>query len=191
MARIPRVKGSGSHRTGQAAFGNMCRKGQMSFPLKTWRKWHRKVNLRQRRHALASAIASTAIPSLVMARGHRIMNVPQLPLILDNEVSGIAKTREILAVLKRFGAFEDVERVMNTRKIRPGKSKKRNKKYKMRRGPLFIVDDECKLLCRALRNVPGVTTLNVKRLNIRHLAPGGYLGRFCIFTENALKELSN
>ena len=59
VARIPRIQGSGTHRSGQGAFGNMCRKGGMAFPLKAWRRWHRKVNLRQRRHALASALAAT------------------------------------------------------------------------------------------------------------------------------------
>lgn len=44
VARIPRVSGSGTHRSGQAAFGNMCRKGRMFAPLKTWRRWHRRVN---------------------------------------------------------------------------------------------------------------------------------------------------
>merc|ERR1712021_135270 len=45
VARIPRVSGAGTHRSGQGAFGNMCRKGRMSHPLQTWRRWHRKVNL--------------------------------------------------------------------------------------------------------------------------------------------------
>jgi len=45
VARIPRIGGSGTSRSGQGAFGNMCRKGRMFAPLKTWRKWHRKVNL--------------------------------------------------------------------------------------------------------------------------------------------------
>ena len=44
VARIPRVGGSGTHRAGQAAFGNMCRGGRMFAPTKTWRKWHVKVN---------------------------------------------------------------------------------------------------------------------------------------------------
>jgi large subunit ribosomal protein L4e len=44
VARIPRVSGSGTHRAGQAAFGNMTRKGRMFAPLHTWRRWHRKVN---------------------------------------------------------------------------------------------------------------------------------------------------
>merc|ERR1711896_83500 len=86
VARIPRVAGSGTHRSGQAAFGNMCRKGRMAHPLQTWRRWHRKVNLTQRRHALASALAATACPPLVMARSHRVLGLSQLPLILDDAV---------------------------------------------------------------------------------------------------------
>jgi large subunit ribosomal protein L4e len=34
VARIPRVNGSGTHRAGQAAFGNMCRGGRMFAPTK-------------------------------------------------------------------------------------------------------------------------------------------------------------
>merc|ERR1711962_297053 len=47
VARIPRVRGGGTHRSGQAAFGNMCRGGRMFAPTKTWRRWHRKVNVAQ------------------------------------------------------------------------------------------------------------------------------------------------
>lgn len=190
VARIPRIGGSGTHRSGQGAFGNMCRKGRMAFGLKTWRRWHRKVNLRQRRHALASAIAATAVTSLVMARGHRVNKVPQLPLVLDDEFSKVQKTKEAIAVLKRFGAFEDVERVVKAKTFRAGKSKARGKKYKHRRGPLIIVNEKSESLYRATRNIPGVTVLNVHRLNIRHLAPGGQFGRFCIYTKGAFEELA-
>lgn len=48
----------------------------MAFPLQKWRRWHRKVNLKQRRHALASALAATGVTALVLARGHQIMKVP-------------------------------------------------------------------------------------------------------------------
>merc|ERR1712050_790834 len=106
VARIPRVSGSGTHRSGQAAFGNMCRKGRMAHPLHTWRRWHRKVNLNQRRHALASAVAATACAPLVMARGHRVINTNQLPLILDDTVGQISKTKEAIALLRAFGAYE-------------------------------------------------------------------------------------
>merc|ERR1711981_407517 len=151
VARIPRVSGSGTHRSGQGAFGNMCRKGRMAHLLHTWRKWHRKVNLNQRRHALASAVAATACAPLVMARGHRVNNVSQLPLILEDTVGQVSKTRDVIAMLKNLGVWDDVR--------------------------------------RALRNVPGCDMANVNRLNIRQLAPGGHLGRFCIWTKSAFAAL--
>ncbi len=39
------------------------------------RKWHRKINTNQKRFAVASALAASALPSLVLARGHRIEQV--------------------------------------------------------------------------------------------------------------------
>jgi|TARA_B110000285_G_scaffold176979_1_gene198808 large subunit ribosomal protein L4e len=72
VARIPRISGSGTSRSGQATFGNMCRKARMFAPLKIWRRWHRKVNVTQRRHAVAAALAASAVTPLVMARGHLV-----------------------------------------------------------------------------------------------------------------------
>lgn len=189
VARIPRVSGSGTHRSGQGAFGNMCRKGRMAHPLHTWRRWHRKVNMNQRRHALASAVAATACAPLVMARGHRVNNVPQLPLILDDTVGQVSRTRDVIAMLKNLGVWDDVRRVMANKGLRAGKGKMRDRRHKWRRGPLFVVDEGCESLRRALRNVPGCDFCNVNRLNIRQLAPGGHLGRFCIWTKSAFAAL--
>jgi len=191
VARIPRVSGSGTHRSGQAAFGNMCRKGRMSHPLHTWRRWHRKVNLKQRRHALASAVAASACVPLVMARGHRVMNVPMLPLVVDDTVSQVSRTKELITVLKALGCWDDVKRVVAARKMRPGKGKLRNKRFKARRGVLLVAHDGCESLRRAVRNIPGVDMCNVGRLNLRQLAPGGHLGRFCLWTQSAFTSLES
>merc|ERR1711966_176380 len=75
VARIPRVAGGGTSRAGQGAFGNMCRGGRMFAPTKSYRKWTRKVSVNQRRYAVVSAIAASAIPALVMARGHKVDEV--------------------------------------------------------------------------------------------------------------------
>lgn len=40
-----------------------------------------------------------------------------------------------------------------------------------------------------MRNIPGVDTVHVSRLNIRLLAPGGQLGRLTVFTQGALQKL--
>lgn len=69
VARIPRVRGGGTHRSGQGAFGNMCRGGRMFAPTKTWRRWHRKINVNLKRYALVSAIAASGVPALVQSRG--------------------------------------------------------------------------------------------------------------------------
>lgn len=69
VARIPRVRGGGTHRSGQGAYGNMCRGGRMFAPTKTYRRWHRHVNVAQKRYAICSAIAASGVPALVMARG--------------------------------------------------------------------------------------------------------------------------
>merc|ERR1719386_407372 len=84
VARIPRISGSGTSRSGQATFGNMCRKARMFAPLRIWRKWHRRVNITQRRHAVAAALAASAVTPLVMARGHHVDNVPEFPLVVNN-----------------------------------------------------------------------------------------------------------
>jgi len=69
VARIPRVRGGGTHRSGQGAFGNMCRGGRMFAPTRTWRRWHRRVNRNQRRYVIVSAMAASAVPAVVMSKG--------------------------------------------------------------------------------------------------------------------------
>ena len=69
VARIPRVSGGGTNRSGQGAFGNMCRGGRMFAPTKTFRKWHRHINKNQKRYAVCSAIAASGITGLVQAKG--------------------------------------------------------------------------------------------------------------------------
>ncbi|KAI3964128.1 hypothetical protein MKX01_004279, partial [Papaver californicum] len=86
VSRIPRVSGGGTHRAGQGAFGNMCRGGRMFAPTRIWRRWHRKINVNQKRYAVVSALAASAVPSIVLARGHTIEGVPELPLVVNDSI---------------------------------------------------------------------------------------------------------
>merc|ERR1712159_859139 len=190
VARIPRVPGGGTHRAGQGAFGNMCRGGRMFNPTKTWRKWHRKINVNQKRYAVASALAASAVPALVMARGHVVDSVPELPLVLPNDVENTLKTQKAIESLTSVGAYADVEKVIASRNIRKGKGKSRNRRFVQRKGPLVIYKEDNGLV-KALRNVPGVETCCVSRLNLLQLAPGGHLGRFCVWTKGAFEALDS
>jgi len=188
VSRIPRVAGGGTQRSGQGAFGNMCRGGRMFAPTRVWRKWNRKINVNQRRYAVASALAASALPALVMARGHQINQVPEMPLVLGGEFQGTKKTSKVMAMLNKVGAVEDVDKVKKSKQLRTGKGKMRNRRYTMRRGPLIIYDAADGIQFGA-RNIPGVDLVQVERLNLLQLAPGGHMGRFCIWTEAAFKKL--
>jgi len=190
VSRIPRVRGGGTHRSGQAAFGNMCRGGRMFAPLKTWRKWHKKCNINQRRYAMTSAIAATGVPALVMAKGHQVDSVPEIPLVVSNNVEAYNKTKQAVAVLKALGAWDDVKRVYATRRARAGRGKMRGRTHVQKLGPCIVYANDNGIV-KAFRNIPGVSLLNVNQLNVLKVAPGGHVGRFMIFTEDAFKSLDN
>jgi large subunit ribosomal protein L4e len=161
----------------------------MFNPNTVWRRLHRKVNLTQRRHAVASAIAASAVPSLVLARGHRINQVPEIPLVVDS--LQISKTKELLKILYMLGCEDELSTILETKKIRPGVGKARNKKFKVKKGPLIIYDNASVNVKKAARNIPGVEVCNVERLNLLQLCPGGHLGRFVIWTKDAFEKLNS
>lgn len=157
---------------------------------KTWRKWHRKVNQNQRRYATVSALAASALPSLVMARGHKINGIEEVPLVVADSNEALKKTKEAVALLKSLGAFADVEHSKNSKRVRSGKGKLRNRRYVSRKGPLVVYNKD-EGITKAMRNIPGVELANVERLNLLRLAPGGHLGRFIIWTEGAFRRLDD
>jgi len=191
VARIPRVSGSGTHRAGQAAFGNMCRSGRMFAPTKVWRKWHQKISIGQKRFATASALAASSNTALLMARGHNVSSVPEVPLVISSSAFKIAKVSGGVALLRAVGAGPDIDKVRKSRKSRAGKGKMRGRRFRQRRGPLVIYnhEEDGLILGRAFRKIPGVETCSVHALNLLQLAPGGHLGRFIIWTSSAFAAL--
>jgi large subunit ribosomal protein L4e len=190
VARIPRVRGGGTHRSGQGAFGNMCRGGRMFAPTKTWRKWHRKINITQRRYAIVSAIAATGVPALVMARGHIIDQIPEVPLVVSDKIEELKKTKDAVNFLRRVRAWGDVLKVYKTRRLRAGRGKLRNRRRIHKKGPIIVYSQD-NGISHAFRNIPGVDVADVRSLNLLKLAPGGHLGRFTIWTESAFRLLDD
>lgn len=161
----------------------------MFSPTKVWRRWHRKINVTMKRHAVATALAASTLPPLVMARGHRIGEVSELPLVVSDGAQSITKTKHALKLLKDLGCGEELDKIMTSRKVRGGVSRLRGRKYAQRRGPIVVYAENDGIV-RAFRNIPGVETACVDRLNLLKLAPGGTFGRFVIFTESAFKKLN-
>jgi large subunit ribosomal protein L4e len=161
----------------------------MFNPTKTWRKWHRKINVNQRRYAICSALAASALPALVMARGHKVEQVPEVPLVID--ALDADKTSKAKKILEEFGAYDDVLKSKASHAVRSGKGKMRNRRHVQRRGPLIILtEDAIKAGAgKAFRGLSGVEVACVERLNLLQLAPGGHLGRFCVWSKAAFERL--
>jgi large subunit ribosomal protein L4e len=162
----------------------------MFGPTKIWRRWHRKISVNQRRYAVSCALAASALPALVMARGHRVDQVPEFPLVLADSLNRVSRTKDAKAILERHGAFADVEKARDSKKIRCGAGKSRNRRYTQRRGPL-VVYDASEGLDRAFRNLPGCDLAMVDNLSLLDLAPGGHLGRFIVWTKGAFEKLDS
>merc|ERR1712055_520794 len=137
---------------------------------------------------MCSAIAATGVPALVMAKGHVIANIPEVPLVVSDKAQGFTKTKEAVEFLRRNKAWADVAKVYQSRRMRAGKGKLRNRRHVQKLGPLVVYDQD-QGITKAFRNIPGVDTIQVDNLNILKLAPGGHVGRFCIWTEAAFKKL--
>jgi len=166
----------------------MCRGGRMFAPTKTWRRWHRKINVNQKRYAVVSAIAASGVPALVMSKGHLIGETKEWPLVVSDKVQEYEKTKQAVIFLRRLKVWSDVAKVYKSRRMRAGVGKMRNRRNKMRKGPIIVYKED-QGLSRAFRNIPGVETMDVAKLNLLKLAPGGHVGRFIIWTESAFKEL--
>ena len=182
-AMVPRIK-NGS----KAAFIPQAIGGRRAHPPRPQKVYHEKINVKERRFAIRSAIAATCNQNLVEERGHNVENDPQLPLIVDDELATIKKTKETREIFKNLGIFEDISRAKKGRKIRAGKGKLRGRKYKKAKGPLIVVADD-KGISLGARNHAGVDVVTVENLNAELLAPGTHPGRLTIFTKSAIEKL--
>lgn len=188
IARVPRVKGSRYPKAGQAAFIPMAVGGRSAHPPKAEKVVFERINRKEKKLAVMSAIAATADLDLVSSRGHVVDGVPQLPLVVVDDLEKLSKTASVRNFLKQLGVWGDVERAKRGRKIRPGKGKFRGRRYKRRKGPLIVVGED-RGIVRAARNLPGVDVVQARNLSVIHLAPGGHAGRLTIWTESALRQL--
>jgi large subunit ribosomal protein L4e len=163
--------------------------GRAAHPPTSDKKIVKRIPKKEKRLALLSAIAATASKEVVASRGHSIEDVPEIPLIVADELEGSKKAKEVEETLIQLGVFSDIYRVKESRKIRAGKGKYRGRKMKQAVGPLIVVAEN-KGIIEASRNIPGVEVVTVNNLNVEMLAPGAHPGRLTIWTSSAIEKLN-
>ncbi|OPY29081.1 MAG: 50S ribosomal protein L4 [Methanobacterium sp. PtaU1.Bin242] len=187
-AMVPRVKGSRHPAGSKGAFVPQAVGGRRAHPPRVARIIHEKINKKEKRLAIRSAVAATANQELVELRGHRVENLPQIPIVVDDEIIKVKRTSETRKIFKKLGVMDDVVRAKSGRKIRAGRGKTRGRKYKSPKGPLLVVGED-KGISLGARNHPGVDVVVVDNLNAELLAPGTHPGRLTIYTKSAIEKL--
>jgi large subunit ribosomal protein L4e len=98
-----------------------------------------------------------------MARGHRIDEVSEVPLVVSDSFASLSKTSAAYATFKKLGVDAEIEKCKDSKKVRAGRGKMRNRRYVMRRGPLVVYAGAADSVTRAIRNFPGVESSHVDR----------------------------
>jgi len=203
MARVRRVK-AGTKRSGRKGrpwspkFRSFPAAGRGAFAPQTvgGRRVHpplletilaEKINKKENKKAVQSAIAATSKKELVLTRGHKAEKLGSLPIIVEDGLESITKAKEIEKILENLGLTEELERTKE-KKIRAGRGKMRGRKYRTKTGPLIIVAED-KGIRKAAQNLMGVEVTKVNALNAEKLSPGAHGARLTIWTESALKKV--
>lgn len=188
-ARVPRVKGSHTRSASRGAFIPFAVGGRRTHPPDGLQNFKEKVNKKERILAKKSAIAATANPVLVESRGHIIEEIKYLPLIVCDKLESIKKTDEVQTIFTILGLSYDLAKAKRRNsQIRPGKGKKRGRKYKKGKSVLVVITHDYGVGAAA-RNLPGVDVITVDQLNTEHLAPGTHAGRLTLWTKSAIEFL--
>ncbi len=186
MARGPRITGQG-YLNMRLRFAPHAVKGRLAHPPLERKVFLEKINDKERKLAIQSAIAATANKDAVSKRGHKLPSV-ELPIIVDDLLQKVSKTNDVEKLFIALGLNDEMERTAE-KTIRAGKGKGRGRKYKMKTGPLIIISKN-EGIAKAAANMEGVDVVDVANVNAKLLAPGGAYGRLTVWTESAIKKLA-
>jgi large subunit ribosomal protein L4e len=188
ISRVPRkiLSRNGTNMMWVGAFAPGTVKGRRAHPPVASKDWIQKINDKERRMAIRSAIAATIDKQLVAQHGHALP--VNYPFIISNAFETLDKTQAVGDALAKLGFEQELLR-SSRKKIRSGKGKSRGRRYRTATGPLIVVAGDCKLL-RAAKNLAGVDVLPVARLNAKVLAPGAVPGRLTLFTASAIDKMT-
>ena len=181
MARTPRLR-----QGNRAAFVPNAFKGRRAHPPESRHFWTEKINTKERRLAIASALAATAQAELVKGRGHRIDDKLSLPVVVSDDFVSAANTSDLYDALAKVGCGADLDRAKDGVHVRAGMGKLRGRAYRTPRSVLLVTADG---KAPAAFNLAGVDVVAARNLSAEHLAPGGDAGRLTVYTQGAIAHL--
>ncbi len=159
--------------------------GRRAHPPQARKDWALRMPAKERRLAIAAALAATAQGDVVKARGHKVA-LDTFPVVVEDDFAALTKTKEITAALEAMGLGDDLLRAKDGVHIRAGMGKLRGRKYKTPKSILLVTADGSG---KAAGNLTGVDVVSAANMGAEHLAPGGDAGRLTVFTKGALEHI--
>ena len=187
ISRVPRVKGERSRRSGQAAGVASVVGGRLPHPPRSEKAIYNKINKKERRLALETAIAFTGDANAVAWRGHKVGNLA-FPLVVTDDIESVSKTAELASFFEAAGLSDEMKRLVKGVKRRSGKPRMRGRAYKEPIGPLIVVSND-RGVGRAADGIPGAKVVSIDNLSVLDLAPAGVAGRLTFWSESSLDAL--
>ena len=187
VSRVARAQGGGGGRQGQGAEVASTRGGRQAHPPIVERVIYKKLNKKENKLALCSAIAATASKERIELRGHKIDGIESFPIIVTDDIESVSKTNEMTKILDALKLSQDVER-LDSRKPRSGQSRLRGRSKKVGKSVLFVTKDASNI-SKAIGALPGVEAQSVKDLSVLDLAPGSDPSRLTVYSKSAIDEI--
>ncbi len=187
-SRMPRIQGSGTSAANKAGFAPGTVGGRVAHPPEARKVLIERINKKENRLAIRSAIAATGSKDRVSERGHKVDDVPELPLVVDDSLETLITTKEVIDVIAKLGLSADLDRAIDGTGIRAGKGKMRGRKKRVPKSFLIVVGED-QGIGLAARHLPGVEVVEVQGLNAELLAPGTHPGRLVVWTKSAVERL--
>lgn len=184
VSRVQRLKDG---RKGAQSPNNVS--GRRAHPPMPERKWEQKVNKKELAIARKSALAATGDAECVKNRGHKFDDTVSFPIVVEDAFQDIATTAGVAEFFDRIGIGYDVDRAKDGTKIRAGRGKMRNRKYRTPVSILVVVSDREVPVFKGASNLAGVEVETVGTLNTSNLAPGGDAGRLTVYTQSAFAKI--
>ncbi len=173
--------------------------GRRAHPPVVEKRWDEKINKKEYRKALRSAISATGQKDIVSTRGHKYNEDVSFPIILEKDFENLHKivededervsyTKRVRQTFETIGLGDDLTRAKNGKHIRAGRGKLRGRRYRVPKS-ILVVLSEFNGMEKAIGNLPGVDVTIPEKLTMDMLAPGGDPGRLTVYTEQSIKKL--
>ena len=188
VSRVARMRGGGGGRQGQGGEVASTRGGRQAHPPIVEKVIYKKLNKKENKLALCSAIAATTSKELVELRGHKVEGIESFPIVISDDIESVSKTDEMIKILESLKLMQDVNR-LESRKHRSGKPSLRGRSKKVGKSILFVTKDTSKI-SKAVGAVPGVEATSAKNLSVLDLAPGSDPIRLTVYSKSAIEEIS-